>query len=308
MKLLLTSMPIFFIALIGYLSARLHLFHKETSDTLGNLIFYFIMPITLFVDLANLPLHKVLNWPFLFSYFLTSICLVSISCITSRYAYQRKRSELVINAMAAVQVNTAYLALPFFLLLFNSIVPVASVIIVQAVFNFLIILSLDFFDKKMPDQSLQYKVLSVFWKAPILIAIILGLIASGFQYHLPMIINSTCLIIKQSAPFVALFTLGLSLGFGEVNFSRKEKSELLTLILFKSLLHPLIAFCIGHFAFHLKPFWLLSLVLMAAMPSAKNLFIFAKRYHVGENRANTIVLITTALSVGTINCVLFLLN
>ena len=137
MTLLIATLPIFLIILIGYLLARFKLVKNDASDLLARLIFYFIMPITLFIDLARLPIHQVLSWPYLFSYFITSITLICITCIISCYVFQKKEiPDLVINAMATTQTNTAYLALPIFLLLFKTVVPVAGVIVVQAIFNF----------------------------------------------------------------------------------------------------------------------------------------------------------------------------
>ncbi len=199
--------------------------------------------------------------------------------------------------MAVTQTNTAYLALPLFLLLFNTVVPVAGIIVVQAIFNFSIVLGLELTSNNKTNQSPYYKATSVIFKTPILIGIILGLIVSGYQCALPVTLTNTFNIVKQAAPFIALLTLGLSFESSKLSFTVKEKSELVTLILFKSFLHPLIAFFIGQFIFQLPPFDLICLVLMAAMPTAKNLFIFAKRYRVSMDRANIIVLVTTILSI-----------
>lgn len=108
-------------------------------------------------------------------------------------------------------------------------------------------------------------------------------------------------IIKQSASFLALLALGLSIGDSKALFDTKEKTETLLLIGFKSVLHPYLAFMVGYFVLHLSAYWLLCLTLMAAMPAAKNLFVFSQRYGLAVTRANVIVLSTTVLSIITIN-------
>ncbi len=303
MIVLYSTLPIFLIIAFGYVLTRLHFFISDVSSVLTRLIFYIVMPITLFVDLADLPIHQILNWHYMSAYFLASVCLMSITIWLSRYVYHESLAQTIINAMAATHANTAYLALPLFMLLLHTVVPVAGVIVVQAVFNFLIILGLELTTHKHQQKSHLKIALSVFWKAPLLMGIILGLFVSAMQWSLPSVLNAIFDIIKQSVAFLALLALGLSIGDSKVTFDTKEKVETLMLIGFKSLLHPYLAFMLGHFVFHLDAYWLMCLTLMAAMPAAKNLFVFSQRYGLAVARANVIVLSTTLVSVITINLI-----
>ena len=228
---------------------------------------------------------------------------MAVVMVGSHYGFKRKASDLVINAMAATQTNTAYLAIPISLVLFHTINPVAGIILVQIVFNFLVIFSLEYFSQKHQYTMLQL-IGVVLWRMPILMAIILGLIISLLHITLPAIVQATCLVVQRSAPFIALLVLGLSLSASRPSFTHKERGEVGLLIVFKSFIHPLAALLVGWFIFHLPTFWLHSLVLMAAMPTAKNLYIFAKQYQVGESRANIIVVATTIVAMVMINVIL----
>ncbi len=306
MNLLIASLPIFIIIIAGYLVALFNFFDKEASVVLIRLIFYIIMPITLFLDIAQLPISNTLRWDYMGAYFFTSIIVMLISIIMSRYLFARDRSNLIINAMASTHTNTAYLALPLFLLLFKTVSPVASIIIVQAVFNFFILLGMDVTTGAKQNKSYSYTIFAVFWKNPILIGIILGVIFSSLHIELPHIISSTFTIVSKSALFIALFALGLSLRVDKASLNKKQKLEISMLIVLKSFVHPLIAFLVGYYIFGLTGFMLTALILMAAMPVAKNLFVFAKRYQVGVERANIIVFITTVISILTLNLILLL--
>ena len=134
MNVLITSLPIFIIIIAGYLIALFKLFDKDASQVLVSLVFYIIMPITLFLDIARLPISHTLKWDYMGAYFFTSIIVMLISVGMSRYLFARDRANLIINAMASTHTNTAYLALPLFLALFKKVSPVASIIIVQALF------------------------------------------------------------------------------------------------------------------------------------------------------------------------------
>jgi predicted permease len=61
---------------------------------------------------------------------------------------------------------------------------------------------------------------------------------------------------------------------------------------------------VGKYLFHLPPTWLVYLVLMSAMPTAQNVFIFSQKYRVGIERSNLLVFITTIISFVTINLIL----
>jgi malonate transporter and related proteins len=158
---LIASLPIFIIIIAGYLFALFNFFDKEASVVLIRLIFYIIMPITLFLDIAQLPISNTLRWDYMGAYFFTSIVVMLISIIMSRYLFARDRSNLIINAMASTHTNTAYLALPLFLLLFKTVSPVASIIIVQAVFNFFILLGMDVTTGAKQNKSYSYTIFAV---------------------------------------------------------------------------------------------------------------------------------------------------
>lgn len=308
MDILITSLPIFLIIFSGYIANKLNAFNQDASPILAKILFYIIMPITLFFDISKLPISQILIWDYMLAYFLSSVAIIVASIIISKYFFKRKTPDIIINAMASTHSNTAYIAIPLFLTLFKTIVPVASIIIVQVFFNFLILFGLDVSADSNKKYAHHYKALLIVFENPILLGTLLGLTFSYFQIETPNIIQSTFSIVSHSASFVALFALGLSLGSSKLVFDRKQKFEISTLIFFKTILHPVAAFFIGYYVFSLSGFFLTSVTLMAAMPTAKNLFVFAERYKVGLERANIIVLVTTLISIVTINLILLANN
>jgi predicted permease len=58
-------------------------------------------------------------------------------------------------------------------------------------------------------------------------------------------------------------------------------------------LMPVMAWIFGTFVFHLDPKHLLSVVVLAGLPSAQNVFNYAQRYERGVTIARDTVLITT---------------
>lgn len=306
MNLMAASLPIFLIIILGFMVARFHLLDKNASDLIAKLVFLVVMPVTLFQDIAQLPIDKTIQWPYMLAYIASSILLILISALISRCFFKRQTPALILNAMAATQTNTAFLALPIFLILFHTIEPVASIIIIQAILVFLYSAGLELSTQKS-DKRLIIQVLSIFIKNPILIGTFLGLAFSYFNWTISLIILPSLTLIKQASAFLALFALGLSLHADRQKLQASDKAEVTLLVVFKCFAHPVIAYCFGHYLFGLSGFSLTALTLMASMPTAKLTFIFAKRYQTGPERLNLAVVCSTVISVVMLNVVVGLI-
>ena len=304
---LISNFSVFFIILLGCISSVSHLFDQDASTVLVRLVFYIIMPVTLFVDIAQLPIHQILIWDYIGAYFLSYLSIASISILLSKSLFKRNAPNLIINGMASAHGNTAFIALPLFLTTFKTLVPVAIVIIIHQFFNFFILFGLDVLTRQKKEASHHRAILFVMVKNPIIIGTYLGLIFSYFHIGLPHVVHATCTLISHSASFIALFALGLSLGSSAMSFDKRQTFEIVMLIFLKTLLHPLAAFLIAYYVFGLSGFMLTAVTLMAAMPTAKNVFIFSERYRVAYKRANVVVLATTIVSMLVINMILLLL-
>jgi predicted permease len=65
----------------------------------------------------------------------------------------------------------------------------------------------------------------------------------------------------------------------------------------KLIVMPVVAWLVGAFAFGLTGHALFVVVVLAALPTAQNIFNYAQRYERGVTMARDTVLITTALSI-----------
>lgn len=72
--------------------------------------------------------------------------------------------------------------------------------------------------------------------------------------------------------------------------------------------HPLVAYLIGHFVFDLPPALLNPIVVLAAMPPGMNVYIFAEMYNRAQGIAASSVLLSTVLSIVTISIWLVILG
>ena len=229
----------------------------------------------------------------------------------SRKIFKHSVAESALNIMAAAQVNTAYFALPIFILLFNNVVPVISILLLQVVVLTTIVLVLIEWDlsAELKLKELFLKIIpKVIFTNPLVVASLLGLLFSAAHFSVPTVLRNFLQLLGDTAAPLALFSLGFSLVGDLGRISGKELWEMILLILTKIIIAPALGFLLGYYVFHLSYFWLASLVLMAAMPAPKNMFIFAMRYNLDVKRAASVVAFTTLISFVTLNILLMIFH
>ncbi len=136
---------------------------------------------------------------------------------------------------------------------------------------------------------------------PILLPLMLGLLASYWQWWLPPPLENFLDLLAGAAGPTALFAMGLSLyGFPLA----KGAAEIGWLVFLKLLVNPLLTWLLARYVFELDPFWASSAVLIAAIPSGSLVFVIAQRYQVYVQRAAATVVVSTLLSMITLSALL----
>jgi predicted permease len=101
----------------------------------------------------------------------------------------------------------------------------------------------------------------------------------------------------------ALVALGLTLA----SYSLKGQWRgILTLMTLKMLLLPVVVWLIARYLVGLEPFWTEVVLVLAAMPTGANAYLFAERYATGSAPVSGAIALGTALSLVTLS-VLFLI-
>jgi malonate transporter len=73
-------------------------------------------------------------------------------------------------------------------------------------------------------------------------------------------------------------------------------------------LHPLVCWVVLSFIGDFSETWMFSAVLLAALPTAANVFVIAQQYGVWVERASASILLTTLMSVATVTALLYLIK
>jgi predicted permease len=143
---------------------------------------------------------------------------------------------------------------------------------------------------------------------PIVLAAALGALASATGWHLPSTLGHSCEVLGGAGVPTALVTLGMSLHGRRTVGSPARRTEVALTVVIKNLLQPLIALAVGGLLLHLPSHQLLALVVCSALPTAQNVFTYAREYGLSTALARDSVMYSTLVSMGTLSLAGWLLG
>ena len=145
---------------------------------------------------------------------------------------------------------------------------------------------------------LRYLTLPV--RNPITLGVLVGLALALTHQPIPEFLAPPVELVGSTAVPLMLISFGASLRLDPLPGKSPDKAELAVIIAIKVVLHPLAALLIGTLAFHLSGPNLMAVTVLAALPSAQNLYIMAGRYGVREMVARDAVFMSTILCIPVI--------
>ncbi len=140
---------------------------------------------------------------------------------------------------------------------------------------------------------------------PFIIATAIGVLAAYFEFRPPMPVERLLDYLSRAAAPCALFAMGVTLALRPL---KRVPGELAPIAMLKLVLHPLLCYLMLSWVGNFSEIWVFSAVLLAALPTATNVFVIAQQYGVWVQRASASILITTVLSVGTVTALLYMIK
>jgi predicted permease len=94
-----------------------------------------------------------------------------------------------------------------------------------------------------------------------------------------------------------LLAYGVSLRIGPLPGAGEPTGQIAVIVALKLVVQPLTAYLLARYALGLQPAELLAVTVVAALPTAQNVFTFSIRYRQGEVLARDAIFLTTIGSV-----------
>ncbi|MFJ5633546.1 AEC family transporter [Streptomyces goshikiensis] len=283
----------------GALLARRKTVPAEASKAFADYAFLFAVPCYLFGNIYTSDLGALFNWRAIGGYAAAAALAVLAIAVAATARGIREPRAVALRVMAGVQVNTAYFAVPVFIAVFGTAAPIFPVLLFQVCVLSLVVISIMELGRAGPGTggpgSRLGRAVGASLATPLVLACNAGILLNLLSVRVPAVVLDGAAFVGDSASPVALFALGLHLG-GQGLDVRGTSREELALIAFKCLGFPLLAWVVCGALFDVPGQWLAYLVLIAAMPTPQNLFVFAQRYDVGVDLSASLVIKSSVVS------------
>lgn len=291
MSAVLTAFAVVGVAIaIGYLIGRMDLLGTHARYVLSRLSFYVLAPFLLFSVLSEADVA------ILFSNLLPISMIAAFAVIIpfwliSRFVWKRSLGDTVIGSLAAGQVNSNNIGIPFSVYLLGSAAFPAPVIFFQLLI--LTPISMALLEAASSGSRSFGRILLQTVRNPVLIGSALGVICSVLGWKLPEILHAPVHLIADAAIPVLLLTYGISLHGQRVLTTKGVRRDVILATALKLIAMPIIAWALGVYVFRIEGIELAAVVVLAALPTAQNVFLHAQRFNAGEAVARDVIFLTT---------------
>jgi malonate transporter and related proteins len=279
---------------VGYLIGRLDLLGEHAQHVLSRLAFFVLSPALLFTVLSEA------NVTHLFSSLLpistiAAVANIGVFLVVSLLIWRRPLADATIGALASGYVNANNIGLPVSVYVLGDASSSAPVILLQLIV--LAPIALTVLDVSTSGRVSIGRILLQPVRNPLIIGSLLGVIVAVTHLKLPAPVVAPFQLVGAAAVPVILLTFGMSLHGSRVLAAGTDRRDVLLASALKLAAMPVVAWLLGQFVWHLHGHRLFVVVVLAALPTAQNVFNYAQRYGVARVLARDTVLITTALSI-----------
>lgn len=296
--------PVFSIVILSFGLARVGVFNASTSEGLTRFMFYVAVPAMLFRTLATTELPTTVPWAYLGAFYGASFAMFFAGAVLSRVVFHWSRRDQGIGAITASYSNMVMLGFPLIISAFGDAgaVPLFILLAFQATLMFpATTWMIEVYGREKADVRPKIFVGAVkLLINPVILSLVLGVTANLLSVSIGGVVATILSTISAAAPACALVALGSGLAQYEL---RGELNTSLLLLALKGFAHPALVW-IGCWIFDIQPLWTQVAVLLAAMPTGINAFIFARNYDVRVAVVTKTIVLGTLLSMVTVSLLL----
>ena len=302
LTIFLQTLPFFAIIALGYGAGRTGFFNEDATKYLTKFVFFFALSAMIFRFAANIELSEVWDARLIAAYLWGTAFVYGIATIVG-FLRNLNVATNAIEAQCAVIGNIGFLGIPMLTLILGeaAVGPIMMMLAVDLIIfsSLVVILITGSQDGQMSIRILETVGLGLV-KNPMIVAMTLGLLCSGFDLTIPVPLNEFLAILGGAATPGALFAIGASLATKSAE--RIEVASWLTFC--KLVLHPAFVAFGALFLFSVDPYSAAVLIAAASLPVAGNVYMLAQHYSVAPQRVSAAILASTAISIFSVSLVI----
>ncbi|WP_127125900.1 AEC family transporter [Georgenia sp. SYP-B2076] len=283
------------IVLLGYLLARWHVLGPGAAEGLSKLTFFVGTPALMFLTLARADVAAVFSESALVNW-ITAVVLAAVYALVARFVLRRRGAEVTLGALSASYVNAGNMGIPILVFAAGSAAAIAPVLLFQLLV--MVPVSFTILDLQTGRRGVsRVATLTSPLRNPLVVGVALGLVFSLTGWQLPAPVLLPVQMIADIAVPIMLLSFGLSLRGAPPPGRGEGRGTLWFAVVLKNLAGPGLAFVLGRYAFDLTGTALLAPVVVAALPTAQNVFVYAMRYGQAVAASRETILLTTVACV-----------
>lgn len=298
-------LPFFGLIFLGFFVARINRQPLEALGWMNTFIVYVALPAMFFQILSRTPVSELTQWGFIIGCTASTFCIFAVM-FTIGMIRTRKIDESTIQGLAAAYGNIGYMGPPLAILAFGApaAVPVALIFCFDNILHFVIsplMMAISGNDKRSKSELILGVLKKIFFH-PFIIATILGVGAAVTGLTPPLAMARMIDLLAAAAAPCALFAMGATLALRPL---KRVPKELCLIVPLKLLAQPLMIYGLLSLVGNFPPVWIHTAMLLAALPTATNVFVIAQQYGVWVERASSSILATTLFSILTLTLWLY---
>lgn len=306
--ILSVTLPFFALILFGYIAAARRWVPTDAVPAFNGFLLFFAVPAMLFRFAANTPFDELVNGAFFAAWGVSGVAVLLLVAWVSRRLLRSTMRDAAFLGLAAAVGNAGFLGVPMLVALLGE--AAAAPVILAIVADLVIVASVGLALAEMGGatgrgwrEDVRDALLRIFLN-PFVLSMLAGALFSRFQWKLVTPLAEIVKLLADAAGPCALFAIGVSL----VRPDATIRSPMLAVpIAAKLVIHPLVVW-VAMYAFRIDPFTALVAVLVAALPSAGWVFIFAIRYEADAGRISATILLTTAIAFATFSALVWMMG
>ncbi len=296
LDILNVTAPFFALIACGYGAARFRLLPENSIPALNTFVLYFALPCMMFRFTIATPIEQIFSAKVFFAYMAAGLLTFALFMGVYRRASKLPLHRGVYPGLAVVWSNWGYMGFALIPAFLGS--AALPIIVAAGMADVFVVLSvaLALGNAATGGASARSVVLEAVLrvvKNPMIWAVILGAAGSAASLKMPSAPDQLLRLLGSAAVPVALFAIGVSLYRPGVPVLQ---ADVMMITGGKLLLQPYITAVVAIYVFGLSTFEMHVLVLMAALPVAGSVFLFAERAGSDSQAISGAILVSTVLA------------
>ena len=309
LEILNLALPFFGLIFIGLACGKL----KQIPDTalgwMNFFIVYVALPALFYRIIVQTPLEQLAIFNFVFATTLATFLAFALSFAIGIALRHGNIAESTISGLAGGYGNIGYMGpgLALATLGPKAAVPVALIFCFDTLLLFSLVPFLMALAKpqRMSIAATAVEVVKRIVTHPLVIATGFGVVSAALHFEPPLALERLLQFLQNAAAPCALFALGVTVALRPL---KKMPWEVPFLTVVKLIVHPVLIFLLISLFGPFERSWIDTALLMAALPPALNVFVFARQYDSWVEQASSAVLVGTLVSVFTLTSVMWMVK